>query len=454
MNATATKENQLPCFECENGTLEPVLRDYTTQLKAHGEVTIPNVPMLRCSTCLDTVLADEGQHFIDSHLDKLTQSITPAEVAHFLEQYKLTQKDAAEITGYGEKNISRWLSGKARASTSVSHFLRLLIAQPNAFEALKQRQWVTSKTVSAFEHRQPDEAEKEVLKLVDYKSLTTMGLVKTTRKFDERRSELCQLAKVADLIEFKTWAQQGSGSVAAFKDTKQRYNPINGGLWLQLGQRAAQTISTSPYSREKLEAAVSDIRELTCHPPHTVFTAVQQRLAEAGVALVIMPKLDASAYRGCTRLLHPGKAMIVHSLKYKNVSQFWRVLFHEMAHLVLHTNSAEDRFEEYEDQNNDPREQEADQWADNVLVYADKRTAFLARHKQPTLDDLRHFANELQTAPAIVAEILNQYSEKRLFEYSYLRSKGKFPAITEKEARSIWRSSHSLLNTTVNTNIN
>ena len=56
-------------------------------------------------------------------------SISPQEVQAFLLKYQLTQKRAAELTGFGEKNISRWLTGHSRPSESVSNFLRVLLAE-------------------------------------------------------------------------------------------------------------------------------------------------------------------------------------------------------------------------------------------------------------------------------------------------------------------------------------
>ncbi len=136
-----TAPSAQPCFECENGVMLPIIEDYQTTLKDLGEVTVPNVPMERCNLCGDTVIGDQGNRLIDEHLDRITQAITSEEIRVFLEKYQLTQKSASQITGLGEKNISRWLSGKMRPSTSVSNFLRLLIADEKAFERLKLRNW-------------------------------------------------------------------------------------------------------------------------------------------------------------------------------------------------------------------------------------------------------------------------------------------------------------------------
>lgn len=134
----------VPCFECEAGMLQPVVQDYTSHHPTLGEVTIPGVRMLRCDRCGDTVLGEEGNQRIDAWFDKGLNAISPEEIQSFLSKYGLTQKEASRITGLGEKNISRWASGRARPSESVSNLLRLLLADKSTFERLRQKDFGTS----------------------------------------------------------------------------------------------------------------------------------------------------------------------------------------------------------------------------------------------------------------------------------------------------------------------
>ncbi len=106
-----------------------------------------------------------------------------------------------------------------------------------------------------------------------------------------------------------------------------------------LGERAARKLATEPYDRKKLRKAVKQLRELTHHPLESVVPEVKSILAGAGVALVILPIMKESALRGCTKLLSPSKAMIIHGLKFRSLSQFWIVLFHE--EIVCHSQPRE-----------------------------------------------------------------------------------------------------------------
>jgi len=425
----------------------PVSESFETE--AEGlKISVPDVEMERCSSCGLSLLTPVGSRHVSSYVAKATGALTGEELQHFLDKYELTQKEASKILNIGEKNFSRWLSGKQRVSGSMSNYIRTLTAHPDAFETLKRREWADPTRDRRFpaEHRAPDEEEKTILSSVDFRQLAKIGLVESTRKFDDRRTEICRLTKSRDLLEFQVQCSAALGGMAAFKDTNQKFSEINGGLWIQLAERAAHALPVAPYHREKLEKTAGEIRELTQHPPHEVFESIQRKLAEAGVAFVVIPKLDGSAYRGCTRLLHPAKAMIGHSLKYKNASQFWRVLFHEVAHLILHIETPDDYFAEYEEKSDDLREAEADEWADKILVFEEKAVAFEARHSKPTPHDLVRFSRTLKTSPAIVAEIMNSRAgDVDLFDYGWLRKEGLFPTISAEHAESMWTVSRDLI---------
>jgi hypothetical protein len=396
--------------------------------------------MLCCDQCGDTVIGDEGNEKIESQLRKITTALTPEEWQTFLDRYELTQHQASIITGLGEKNISKWLRGRARASESISNYIRLLLASPEAFETLKQRRFNNEAALTSFVERQPDAAEKAVLKQVDYAKLVKINIVANSRSPQAQRTELCQLTSHDNLIDFAEGMKGYCLKQAAFKDTQQQFSPTSGGLWIKLGEMAAHRMPVAPYNREKLADVADDLRQLTLREPQEVFSDVRERLASAGVALVVVPIFKRSAYRGCTRLLSPTKAMIIHGLKFKNIAEFWKVLFHEIAHLILHIETPDDVFAEYENRSNDHREQEADEWADKSLIYSEDLLSFIVRHRsrRPTLYDLHLFAADQKVHPAIAAEAVNRKAKTEIFSYAHLRKQGLFPILSEKQAEAMW----------------
>lgn len=141
MKSPNTKPTTLPCFECDDGVLRRELIDYETKIPEVGQVVVPNVPIMNCDQCDCQVMGDEAGEMIDAYLDKVTAAISPEEIQALLDKYSINQKEAAEITGYGEKTFSRWLRGHMRPSRSVSINLRTLLASPEAFEIARKRNW-------------------------------------------------------------------------------------------------------------------------------------------------------------------------------------------------------------------------------------------------------------------------------------------------------------------------
>ncbi len=429
---TKQTDNQA-CFECEDGHMHSVVENYPTTAPDVGEVVVPDVPLERCDCCDCCVIGDAGGEIIDTYLDQVMESITPREIQEFLDKYDLNQKQAAKITGYSEKMFSRWLRGHMRPSKSVSINLRTLLASEAAFEIAKTKNWKNSSTPKlVIEERQPDEEEKKILSLVDYKTMQKMGLVVKTRSLKSRRTAICQLFRKSTLQEVETITNDSWTKMAAYQDTKQASNSVSAGMWCWIGEKAATNISVEPYDRDKLSEAVHKLREYSQHDIEEIIPEVQEVLRQAGVALVFVPIMKESALRGCTKLVSPVKAVIVHGLKYRNHAQFWRILFHEIAHLMLHITEVGQSIADYEDQSNDAQEQEADQWADDTLVYSDELTKFAARHKKPEHYEIQSFAKKIKTHPSIVAEIFNQREGREVINYPYLRKMKLYPSIPEE----------------------
>lgn len=135
-----------PCFECEGGILRPVRESFTTRTSEGLEITIPDVAMERCNLCGDTVLSGEATAYVNDYLDRATSRLSRQELQAFLDQYGLTQREAEQILGLGEKMIGRWLKGPFQVSASISNYIRVLMADPGAFEILKERKWASQRT--------------------------------------------------------------------------------------------------------------------------------------------------------------------------------------------------------------------------------------------------------------------------------------------------------------------
>jgi HTH-type transcriptional regulator/antitoxin HigA len=107
-------------------------------------------------------------------------------------------------------------------------------------------------------------------------------------------------------------------------------------LWLRAGQRAAATIDAELYDQKALLSAIDEIRSFTQLEPADALSLVQARLAEVGVAVVLVAEFDKCRASGATWWASPSKAVIVLSNRGKREDRLWFSLFHELGHVLHH----------------------------------------------------------------------------------------------------------------------
>ena len=169
------------------------------------------------------------------------------------------------------------------------------------------------------------------------------------------------------------------------------------GYQAALARQAAErncTLGDFPaYDRDKLEAALPELRSLTVEDPVQAVQRAQALLRDCGVALTLVPAMPGLGTHGATRWVQ-GHPLIQLSDLWKCDDQFWFTLFHEIAHVLLHESNGL-----YLNDNHDNLEKEADAYASHFLVPEDYEDR-LPRHRN--LDEVKALAKELGIAPSIV----------------------------------------------------
>jgi HTH-type transcriptional regulator / antitoxin HigA len=166
--------------------------------------------------------------------------------------------------------------------------------------------------------------------------------------------------------------------------------------WLRLCERDAAAVRCKPFSRARFQAALREIRSLTGAEPAEFVGAMQDQGAEAGVAVVLVPEIKGAPVSGAAKWLSPRKAMIGLNLRGKSNDRFWFSFFHEAGHLLL-----DSKKETYIDVDSikDPREQQANQFAANVLIPPARAAELPNLH---SFVDAEAFARSIGIAPGIV----------------------------------------------------
>jgi HTH-type transcriptional regulator/antitoxin HigA len=133
----------------------------------------------------------------------------------------------------------------------------------------------------------------------------------------------------------------------------------------------------------------------------------KEKLAEAGIALVVEPHL-VNTYLDGAALLHDKGPVIGLTLRYDRLDNFWFVLFHELFHIIKHLRKGklEGIFDDLDNISTDTltkkREDEANYLAGEALIPEGKWDYELARYIR-TREAVIETAKNLNIHPAIVA---------------------------------------------------
>lgn len=126
------------CLNCGLGKLRHAVRDVPYEYKGHATV-VPKVSGWHCPHCHEVEFnSGEGARFAAA-IKRIAAQIDAreaAELARIRRKLKLTQQDAAKITGGGPNAFSRYERGKARPLPAVTNLFRLLDRHPELLKEL------------------------------------------------------------------------------------------------------------------------------------------------------------------------------------------------------------------------------------------------------------------------------------------------------------------------------
>ena len=135
----------------------------------------------------------------------------------------------------------------------------------------------------------------------------------------------------------------------------------------------------------------------------------QEFLENHGIPLVVESHLPKTYLDGAALQLDDGRPVIGLTLRYDRIDNFWFCLLHELAHVGRHMDHDQGpafvddlTLRTVEGTREDPREIQADEWADEALIPRALWNTSAVRER-PTPMAVMHLATALQVHPAIVA---------------------------------------------------
>lgn len=320
-------------------------------------------------------------------------SSSPGEtIIDLLEERQISKKQFTEELGISNELSSGILSGEQQLTIALARQLEEYLGGSVEFwmsrefqyrEDLsrnnpKWEEWVgifpTTDMIN-FQWLKPSQSKKDI-----YNSLLTYFGVNDISAWNKKYSSVLSTAVFKESTTFES--QSGSVSV-----------------WLRKGELISQTIECEDWDREKFISKLKEIRKLTrIKRPDIFIPRLVDLSASCGVAVAVVRAPKGCRASGVTTFLSENKAMIILSFRYLSDDHFWFAFFHEAGHLILH--DTDQLYIETEDLDRDQDEEDANKFAENVLIPPEHQSEFFklnANHR-----DVIRFARKIGISPGIV----------------------------------------------------
>jgi HTH-type transcriptional regulator/antitoxin HigA len=342
-------------------------------------------------------------------------AIPPGELlAETLETLGLSQAELARRAGRPAQAINEIIRGTKEITPETALQFERVLGVPAHIWTRLEADYRHNKA------RLEDQARlKHELPLVSrypYPALAAHGWVRKTRDALERLEELLRFFGVVSLKQVPTI------EAAAFRRSRKvNASPEALAAWLRQGEREGQALTVAKFSAPKVRATLPELRSLTRRPREEFEPRARELLADAGVALVLLPHPPGTGAQGATRWLNQDKALVLMSIRYRWADVFWFSLFHEIGHLLLHDRGAV--FIEDKDEEEQQLEQEANRFAADELIPPASFQAFTERSDRRTQAAVVAFAQEIGVDPSIVVGRLHHEGHLPHSHLNNLRSR-------------------------------
>ena len=324
-----------------------------------------------------------------------------------LKSQSLSPAELARRCGRSAKLISEIIAGKAPVEPKTAlQFEKVLGLNASIWLGIEAR----------YQLHQAREAEvKETqkasvwAKTFPLKELVKQGVLGKPSSDSDAASNLLAFFGVGSV---QVWYIRYEKMKVAYRHSPSfKSDPAALAAWLRLGELEAEQQECIDYNEAQFRRVLREIRGLTQAPVVSALEQVQQLCNDAGVALVLVKPFPKTALSGAAWWQTPRKAVIALSARHKTDDHLWFSLFHEAAHILLH--SKRTIFVDETQRNGEVAdiETQADQWASDFLVPRSLWAQFVAAASYSD-SSIRQFAEEQGTAPGLIVGRLQH--EKRL----------------------------------------
>lgn len=327
-------------------------------------------------------------------------------ISDLLQDLELSVAEFADLARLTEDEGFDLINGGHPIDEELARFLAEFFRMPMHFWMNLERNYRQTLERVEAQALQEDIAFSRRFPLRD---MIKFGWIAGSKRADVRAAQLLEFLGIRRSSEFNA----SPFSATLFRRSKSLAPSENAMIaWLTRGRQEAAAVETAAFDPTGLSKSLGDLRAMTRLEATEFGDAIQATCGRYGVAVVYVPAPERCTASGAAYKV--GRRHVVQlSLRHKRNDHFWFSLFHELAHVILHSDGT--FVDDFESVSN-PLEAEADRFASDLLL---PPTAYNSwRTSSPlTSQAVREFADRIGIAPGIV---VGRLQRDRLLGYERL----------------------------------
>ncbi|WP_095202988.1 ImmA/IrrE family metallo-endopeptidase [Mesorhizobium carmichaelinearum] len=262
-----------------------------------------------------------------------------ATITDILSENAMSVETFADLLGEGVTFASELLRGEAVIDDEIASSLSETVGGSKAFWLRREEQY--RKAQEQARSNATISSSAEWIARLPIADMKRFGWIPNTRSADVLFAECLKFFAVPNLAAWEA-SYRPVARAAAYRLSKSYVSdPMAIVTWLRFAEKNAERITSRKFDAVALQESLPALRKLTLVKDLRLFMPrVLEICASCGVAVVVVPTPRGCPASGATRVMGGGTAMIALSLRYKTDDQFWFTFFHEVAHLLLHSDRA------------------------------------------------------------------------------------------------------------------
>jgi len=310
------------------------------------------------------------------------------------------QEDLREVLGISLKSVNQLIKNKQSITVKTAKLLSKAFGQSPQY-------WISLDTNYRLRLSKYDKQEKRVhvlAKIYKYMPIQEMirkGWIGEYKNPEELHSLVCKFWQIKRL-NFRFLDKVELPNLRK-SEAFQEFNKFYAYAWFNMAKRCAKVYSADKYAKDEFRQLVSEYTNYTLQK-----TGPQKFISDlncVGVKFLILHHLQKTYIDGAA-FFDKGNPVVVYTLRYNRIDNFWFTVAHEIAHILLHLKLKDDFSIDNLELINTDREKEANHFALEMLRDKEIKKYFRSFGKYISERRVKSCANDVRVSPAIVVGVL------------------------------------------------